>query len=240
MHALGGILFLAVALVSFAAEKDRSPNVHLPFNGKNLTGWKFKGAAEKSRWVVGKATVSAQTPGKFDVAVATNAVTDPAKQQLVNGDLHSVNIYTEEKYGDCRIELEFMIPKGSNSGVYVMGEYEIQIADSFGKDQIGAGDLGGLYGAAAPKTNASKAPGEWQSFVIDFQAPKFQGEKKISNAKFLKIMLNGQVIHENVEMTDVTRSGVTGKESATGPLMFQGNHGEVAFRNIKITMTSSQ
>jgi hypothetical protein len=129
-----------------------------------------------------------------------------------------------------------MVPQGSNSGIYVMGEYEVQILDSFGKEQVGAGDIGGLYGAAAPRLNAAKAPGEWQKFVIEFQAPKFDGDKKIANAKFKKVTLNGQVIHEDVEMQGPTPSGVTGKEAATGPLMFQGDHGPVAFRNIEIRL----
>lgn len=231
------ILLLAVStLCAVCGAADEKGTVHSPFNGKDLSGWKLKGAADKSKWVVGKATMNAAAPNKIDVKVlAPDAAADAGDRQLVNSDHAGVDIYTEAKYGDCRIELEFMIPKGSNSGVYVMGEYEIQILDSFGKETIGPGDLGGLYGAAAPKTNASKAPGEWQSFVIDFQAPKYEGEKKVSNAKFLKITLNGAVIHENVEMSNVTPSGVTGKEAATGPLMFQGNHGEVAIRNLKIT-----
>jgi len=116
-----------------------------------------------------------------------------------------------------------------------MGEYEVQVLDSFGRKKVGAGDLGGLYGASAPKVNASKAPGEWQRFVIDFQAPRFEGNKKTSNAKFARVTLNGETIHENVEMKGPTPSGVTGKEAPTGPIMFQGDHGPVAFRNIKIT-----
>jgi len=150
-----------------------------------------------------------------------------------------VDIYTEQKFGDCTIEVEFMVPKGSNSGVYVMGEYEVQILDSFGKKKVGPGDLGGLYGAAAPRVNAAKKPGEWQKFVIDFQTPRFEGTKKVKNARFLKITLNDEVIHENVEMKGPTPSGVTGKEAPTGPLMFQGDHGPVAFRTIKITPRSS-
>ena len=59
--------------------------------------------------------------------------------------------------------------------------------------------MGGIYTFAAPKVFADKKPGEWQKFVIDFQAPKFEGDKKVSNAKFLKVTFNGEVIHENVE-----------------------------------------
>lgn len=118
-----------------------------------------------------------------------------------------------------------------------MGEYEIQVLDSYGKpdDQLTQGDLGAIYSAAAPKKNVAKKPGEWQKFLIDFQAPKFDGEKKIANARFIKVVLNGSVLHENVEVKGPTPGGLTGKEAATGPLMFQGDHGPVAYRNIKIT-----
>ncbi len=211
---------LALALLAL-------PQAAEPFNGKDLAGWKLKGAAEKSKWKAGKAALDPQNPSKLAVAEGS---------ELVNAAGGGVDIYTEQKWGDCVIELELMVPKGSNSGVYVMGEYEIQVLDSFGKEKVGAGDIGGLYGAAAPKKNASKPPGEWQKFVIDFRAPKFdEGGKKAANAKFVKIELNGEVIHENVEMKGPTPSGVTGKEAATGPLMFQGDHGPVAFRAIKIT-----
>ena len=95
--------------------------------------------------------------------------------------------------------------------------------------------MGAIYGAAPPKINACKAPGEWQKYEIHFQAPRFDADgKKTGNARFLKVILNGKVLHENVEMKKQTPGGVTGREHATGPLMFQGNHGPVAYRNIKI------
>jgi hypothetical protein len=99
---------------------------------------------------------------------------------------------------------------------------------------VGPGDIGGLYGAAAPKLNAAKAPGEWQQFVIEFQAPRFQDGKKVANAVFKKVLLNGKVIHENVEMSGVTGGSLGRGEQPRGPLMFQGNHGAVAYRNIGI------
>jgi hypothetical protein len=201
-----------------------------PFDGTSLQGWAMKSPMERSKWVVGYATLDPNDNKKLKVS---NQGDGPA--QLVNKEERGVDIYTLEKYADCTISLEFMVPQGSNSGIYVMGEYEIQILDSFGKDKIGPGDLGGLYNAAAPKKNAAKRPGEWQTFEIVFEAPKFDGDKKTSNAKFVKVVLNGEVIHENVEMKGPTPSGVTGKEVAAGPLMFQGDHGPVAYRNIKIT-----
>ena len=128
-----------------------------------------------------------------------------------------------------------MVPKGSNSGIYLMGRYEIQILDSFGRQKLGMGDMGAIYGVAIPTLNACKKPGEWQKYVIDFQAPRFDGKKKTGNAKFLKVELNGQVIHDNIEVTKGATGGALGGEVPMGPLMFQGDHGPVAFRNIRIT-----
>ncbi len=222
---------VALCLVAFSAALVADERVATPFSGKDLDGWQFKSPKERSKWTVGKASLNPKNPGQLVVEKPADA----KEAELVNAQSGSVDIYTEAKFGDCTIELEFMVPKGSNSGVYVMGEYEVQILDSYGKKTVGPGDLGGLYGAAAPKTNASKAPGEWQKMVIEFQAPKFEGEKKTANAKFLKVTLNGEVVHENVQVKGPTPSCLTGKEAPTGPLMFQGDHGPVAFRNIRIT-----
>jgi hypothetical protein len=200
-----------------------------PFDGKSTDGWKLKGDPKKSKWKVGVAGLDEKDAGKI--------VLKDGSGELVNAASGGIDIYTDAKYGDCTIEVEFMVPKGSNSGIYVMGEYEVQVLDSYGKapEKLTQGDLGALYSAAAPKVNASKKPGEWQKFIIEFQAPKFEGAKKVSNAKFVKVTLNEVVLHENVEMKGPTPSGVTGKEAATGPIMFQGDHGPVAYRNIKIT-----
>ncbi len=220
---------LGLTLVSGAAD----PKPIEPFNGKNLDGWKLKGDAKKSHWEAypGAPVIKSDKPGEFakDIAASGSAAS------LVNVVGGGVDISTEAKFGDCTIEVEFMVPKGSNSGIYVMGEYEVQVFDSFGKEKLGMGDLGALYSAAAPKVNASKKPGEWQKFVIEFQAPKFEGDKKTANAKFIKVVLNDQVLHENIEMKGPTPGGLTGKEAATGPIMFQGDHGPVAYRNIKVT-----
>ena len=196
-----------------------------PFNGKNLSGWDLKQPRDRSKWTVGAAQVDPQNPAGLIVSLASEG-----PGEMVNLEPHSVDIYTVKKFGDCTIELEFMIPKGSNSGVYVMGEYEIQIIDSFGKKDIGWSDMGAIYEAAAPKLNAAKAPGQWQKLVIDFQSPRFENGKKTANARFIKMTLNDQVIHENVEMKGPTPGGLTGKEVPEGPLMFQGNHGPVAFQ----------
>jgi hypothetical protein len=203
------------------------------FNGSNLAGWKLKDDPQKSHWTVARVRLNPDKPSEFiDVTKEeqTNAALD-----LVNIRGGGVDIFTDQQFGDCTVELEFMVPKGSNSGVYMMGEYEVQVYDSYGREKLGMGDLGAIYGAAAPQVNAARKPGEWQKFVIEFEAPKFENSQKTVNARFVNVTLNGQVLHENVEMKGPTPGGLTGKESPTGPLMLQGDHGPVAYRNIKIT-----
>jgi hypothetical protein len=151
---------IAFTAILQGAEKD----VVTPFNGRTLDGWKFKNEKE-SEWTVGRSALDEKDPKKLAVTPLNPAADGgPAAAELINNKTtkRGTDLYTEQKFGDCLIELEFMVSKGSNSGVYVMGEYEIQILDSFGKAKVGAGDLGGLYNAAPPKVNASKKPGEWQ------------------------------------------------------------------------------
>src|SRR3989442_1046318 len=108
-----------------------------PFNGKDLTGWKPKGNnTEKSKWKVGKAALDPADSKKLAVTEGTELVNAAAK----HGD--SVDLYSEAKWGDCVIEVELMVAKGSNSGVYVMGEYEVQVLDSFGRQKVDQGDIG--------------------------------------------------------------------------------------------------
>ena len=138
-------------------------------------------------------------------------------------------------YGDVYVELEVMVPRKSNSGIYLHGEYEVQVLDSYGKKNPGMGDMGAIYSGSVPKINASRKPGQWQKYEIYFRAPKFdKAGKKIKNALFEKVILNGQLVQRHVELKKSTGGGLTRKEHARGPLMFQGDHGPVAYRNIVI------
>jgi len=208
-----------------------NPTVQSPLNGEDLDGWNVKGDAAKSKWVVGRPEISPDDPKQLISKPGGNAMINLAAQHN-----DSLDIFSDAKYGDSRIELEVTVPKGSNSGIYVMGEYEIQVLDSFGRDKMGNGDMGAVYGASPPPVNASTPPGTWQKYVIEFKAPRFDDNgNKTGNAVLLKVELNGQVLHENLVLKGVTPGGVTGKEAPVGPIMFQGNHGPVAYRNIRIT-----
>lgn len=160
------------------------------------------------------------------------------------------DLYTVDEYGDMDLELEYMMAPGSNSGIYLLGRYEIQLLDSWGVVTPNPGDNGGIYErwddsqpegqkgyeGYAPRQNVSRAPGLWQHLSVSFQAPRFDEQgNKTENAKMLSIELNGVVIHENVELFGPTRGGMDNNEKATGPLRIQGDHGAAAFRNIRIS-----
>jgi hypothetical protein len=163
--------------------------------------------------------------------------------RIVNGPLNkTANLVTDEKFGSFELFLEFMTAKGSNSGVYLHGLYEVQIFDSYGfEGPLSVGDCGGIYehsdgtGGTPPVRNACRAPGEWQSLHLWFVAPKFDAEgRKTQNARALRVLLNQIVVQENVELSGPTRSSLEIPEAAQNPLMLQGDHSAIAYRNIYI------
>jgi hypothetical protein len=210
------------------------------FNGKDLTGWK----APTGTWM------AVQSVG-LDPANSKAFVSAPGIGVLLNSNVgKTMNIETAGEWGDCELHVEFCVPKGSNSGIYLQGRYEVQVLDSFGKTEVGEHDCGAIYErwepsrgkgkegyeGHAPNVNASKPPGEWQSFDIVFRAPRFDASgKKTANAAFVKVLHNGKVIHENVECTGPTRGAKHASEAPTGPILLQGDHGPVAYRNFKLT-----
>ena len=125
--------------------------------------------------------------------------------------------------------------------MYFQGRYEIQILDSHGKKTLNFKDNGAIYehvvngkgvGGNVPAINASKAPGEWQKVNRDLSCRASMPAAKGENAKFVKVSLNGQVIHHNVEVPAPTRGSLFKDEKPNGPIMLQGDHGPVAARKI--------
>lgn len=168
---------------------------------------------------------------------------------IVNGPTGKTkNLASKAEHGDIEAHIEFLVAERSNSGIYFMGRYEIQVLDSFGKETIAEHDCGAIYQrwdpargkgkegyeGHTPRVNASKKAGEWQSFDIIFRAPRFDKDgRKTRSAEFVKVVHNGTVIHENVKMSGPTRGPAFEDEQPTGPLMLQGDHGPVAYRNIR-------
>ncbi len=169
--------------------------------------------------------------------------------------IKSENLFFDFEHGDINISFDFMMPKGSNSGVYLQGKYEIQLYDSWKVKIPRTYDCGSIYerwdesrgkgkegfeGHPA-RQNVSFAPGLWQHMEINFLAPKFdENGKKTANAKFVKVVQNGYLIHENVEVMGPTRASYMQNEVQEGPLFIQGDHGEVAFKNFKYEMLNKQ
>lgn len=215
------------------APKADTPKKVVELSMQDLSGWR----EPHGDWaIVGEAMMDAGHPERLAVK--------PGKGVLYNGPKGKTNdLFSVAEHGDVIAHVEFMVPKGSNSGVYFQGRYEIQIFDSYGVKEPKYSDCGGIYErwgpqggyeGHAPRVNAAKAPGEWQSFDVVFRAPRFDAQgKKIENARFVKVVHNGVVIHENVEVTGPTRASHFNDEKPVGPLMLQGDHGPVAFRNIR-------
>ncbi len=186
-------------------------------------------------------------PRDFHSGAASESKAVKSPGVLVNhGEDHRGDLVSAFEHGDAEVHVEFMVPEGSNSGVYLQGRYEIQILDSHGKAEPRHDDCGGIYQrwdesrephgyeGTPPRVNAARRPFQWQSYDIIFRAPRFDAEGvKISNARFERVVHNGQVLHEDVELSGPTRGGFA-DEVPVGPLRLQGDHGPVAYRNVRI------
>jgi len=179
----------------------------------------------------------------LDQWASRNDPKKPAPWKLVTGGAVQAgggDIITKEKFdGHFKLHVEFRVPympkatgQGrGNSGVYLQGRYEVQVLDSYGLDSKD-NDCGAIYEVAKPLVNACKAPTVWQSYDIDFTAPKFVGGKKAEPAR-ISVLHNGIKIHDDVKITtDNTRAGLGGDPSKPGPILLQDHGNPVQFRNI--------
>jgi hypothetical protein len=185
------------------------------FDGKDLSGWTKSNGRDGVKWTL----------------------RDGGAMEGVKG--HG-DIITKKKFdGKFKLHVEFRVPYepgGSgqgrgNSGVYVQGRYEVQILDSYGHTSKN-NDCGAIYEVAAPKVNACKAPTVWQSYDIEFTAPKFENGKKTEPAR-MTVYHNGVKIHDDVPIpVDNTRAGLGGDPAKPGPILLQDHGHPVQFRNI--------
>ncbi len=234
LHSLASTLIVVLASAACGQEtpgwRDLMPD--------NLAAWK----EPVGDWQqIGAVELDPKNPRKFTAK--------EGKGVWYNGPKgNAKNLFSKEKFADVEIHLEFNVPKGSNSGIKFHGHYEVQILDSFGKKTLTGDACGGIYPRAelkpkythidkgiAPKVNACKPPGEWQTLDVVFIAPRFDdAKKKIANARIAKAVLNGQVIHEQQELLTPTGDRWKNAEMREGPLMVQADHGPVAFRNVRV------
>lgn len=229
------------------------------FNGRDFTGWKFRNPAAKKVWVVcDQVRLDEKDPGRLS-PIGNGGSSDAV--MLCGDDGRGSDIMTAENFGDYQLHVEFTVPRGSNSGVYNRGLFEIQVFDSFGKPKLGFHDCGALYERAYPRENLSKPPGDWQTYDIALKG------KKIS------LLWNGKPVYDDYDVrygeTDREAFERLRKENASkppalhvklreqngkyvgffgeggtrasldgpdrpGPILLQGDHGPVAYRRIFI------
>jgi type 1 glutamine amidotransferase len=165
-----------------------------------------------------------------------------ALKDLAHGGVEVIastgDIVSTGSFGDALVHVEFRIPAmpgaqgqgRGNSGVYVQGRYEVQVLDSLGLEP-GLGDCGALYGQKVPDTNACRAPERWQTYDIEFRAPRLDSAGGVTEPARMSVWQNGIRIHDEVELKGPTAAGMEG-EVARGPLLLQDHGNPVRYRNV--------
>ncbi|MBN1442022.1 MAG: DUF1080 domain-containing protein [Planctomycetes bacterium] len=200
----------ALLSASLSAQSDEFGEWIDLFSGKDLTGWQNAKPDEEHH----------RGPNRW--AAADGALTNTKWGGEGN------DVCTERTFKDYELEVEYKIPKDGNSGVYLRGQIEIQIFDSFGKEKLSMADAGAIYGAGfLPLKNVQKAAGEWNQFRV------------LHIGHRITVWHNGVLIQDNVFQSGQTGGSMKthkGRELTTdeGPLMFQGDHSQVWYRNIRI------
>ena len=175
------------------------------FNDKDLSGWRI---------------IKPEQANGFKV-VDGELVNDPVQPK----DGHHIsygNLRTEEEFEDFNLKLEVNVPEGNNSGVYLRGIYEIQVVDSYGKE-LDPHNMGALYSRVTPSEAAEKPAGEWQTLDITLVD------------RHVTVILNGKKIIDNAPAQGPTGGAISAAVFAPGPIYLQGDHGNVAYRNIVLT-----
>lgn len=172
------------------------------FNGKDLTGWKLINEKQVNGFKV------------VNGALVNDASHKPGEPSVSYGNLRTV-----DEFEDFNLTLEVNVPKGSNSGVYLRGIYEIQVLDSYGKE-LNSHNMGALYSRITPTIAAEKPAGEWQTLDITLAD------------RYVTVILNGQMIINNQLAYGPTGGALHSDVFAPGPIYLQGDHGTVSFRNL--------
>jgi hypothetical protein len=165
------------------------------FNGRDLAGWKPRAASKKNGWMVHDGVLVNAEPGN--------------------------DLVSERKFNDFKLHAEFRYPRGSNSGIYLRGRYEVQIEDNYGQE-IDDHKIGSVYGFLTPALNAAKPAGEWQSVDITLVGRK------------VTVVLNGERIIDRQTIPGITGGALDSNEGEPGPIMVQGDHGSVEFRKLTV------
>lgn len=190
------------------------------FNGEDLSQWQ-RGNGQDANWTI--------VDGEYMVV--------PRRA----GDIR-----TREVFGNVQLHLEYRVPEGvpdrvtgqnrSNSGVFFMGRYEVQILDSYEHDTYPDGQAASIYGQFPPLVNACRPPGEWQTYDIAFMRPLFDEQGNCVRKARVTVFHNGVCVHNNLEIEGATAHRVKARYSphGEGPIVLQDHGDRVAFRNIWI------
>lgn len=144
-----------------------------------------------------------------------------AESGILRSPVSGSNLITDAKFNDFKLHIEFRYPEGSNSGVYLRGRYEIQVCDTRGPEPA-RDSLGAIYGFIIPNRPAWKNPGEWQTLDVTLVG------------RIVTVALNGQTIISEQPIPGITGGALDSKEGEPGPIMLQGDHGPIDYRNIII------
>ncbi len=173
----------------------------------------------------------------------------PCRWNLIDGTLEvnagSDSIRTKQEFGDFKLHIEFWLPKEldkkgqgrANSGVYSHGRYEIQVLDSFENPTYPFGGVGALYAQKDPDKNAIKPPEEWNTYEIEFKAPRFESDGKVKSPPMISVIHNGVKIHDKVTITkyfDEAMKETPWTSLGKGPILLQNHGSKVRYRNIWI------
>jgi len=173
----------------------------------------------------------------------------PAQWKVANGYMEVAaktgNISTRDSFGDCQLHVEFAEPspgvgesqERGNSGVFLMGLYEIQVLDSYQNKTYADGQASAVYGQYPPQVNASRPPAQWQTYDIVFHGPRFATDGKLLHPARVTVLHNGVLVQDNVELTGPTAHGERPPYKAGPdrlPLQLQDHGNPVRYRNIWI------
>lgn len=175
------------------------------FNGKDLSGWKVMDPEKANGFKV------------VDGTLMNDPVQPEDGKHISYGNIRSL-----QDFNDFNLKLEVNVPEGNNSGVYLRGLYEIQVVDSYGKE-LDSHNMGALYSRITPSMAAEKPAGEWQSFDITLVD------------RHVTVIFNGKKIIDNQAVWGPTGGAMSSDVLSPGPIYLQGDHGNVAYRNIVLT-----
>jgi Domain of Unknown Function (DUF1080) len=231
--------------VELDAQRDGEKVV---FNGK---GWKgeieagqIKGTNDEGQsWALKRTlrespTLGAKPPAGAVVLFDGTSADAWAGGKMDDRKLLACGTKSKQKFGDCTLHVEFRTPfmpaaRGQgrgNSGVYLQDRFECQVLDSFGLKGEN-NETGGIYSISAPKLNMCLPPLSWQTYDIDFEAAKYDGDRKVKSAT-MTVKLNGVLVQDRVELTKATTSAGSREGAEPGSIQLQNHGNPVFYRNI--------